>query len=67
MATIEKTAATQHQLDTEEVMRLVFEGKRVTDPDLRIRIQERADQVRREMFDKHGLTNIAAELTDADE
>jgi hypothetical protein len=59
--------ATQEEADSQEVARLVSEGKRVTDPDLRRRIEERAEQVRREMFAKHGVTNIAAELTDPDE
>jgi hypothetical protein len=48
--------------DLEEVWRLVCEGKRVTDPALRKRIHERAERVRRESFEKHGLTNIAVEL-----
>jgi hypothetical protein len=39
----------------------------VTDPDLRRRIQERAEQVRQEMFAMHGVTNITAEQTDPDE
>jgi hypothetical protein len=58
---------TQEEADSHEVARLVSEGKRVTDPDLRRRIQERAEQVRKEMFARHGVTNIAAELTDPDE
>ena len=56
---------TQTQTDepiVAEVMRLVAEGKKVTDPDLRRRIQERADRVRREMLETHGLTNIAVDL-----
>jgi hypothetical protein len=48
--------------DMEEVMRLIGEGKRVTDPALLKRIHDRAEAVRREMFEKHGLTNIAVEL-----
>jgi len=66
MATVDKPL-TQEEADSREVARLVSEGKRVTDPDLRRRIQERAEEVRREMFAKHGVTNIAAELTDPDE
>jgi hypothetical protein len=58
---------TQEEADSREVARLVSEGKRVTDPDLRRRIQERAEQVRKEMFANHGMTNVAAELTDPDE
>jgi hypothetical protein len=66
MASVEKRL-TQEDADSQEVARLVSEGKRVTDPDLRRRVQERAEQVRKEMLAKHGVTNIAAELTDADE
>jgi hypothetical protein len=58
---------TQEEADSQEVARLVSEGKRVTDPDLRRRVEERAEQVRREMLARHGVTNIAAELTDPDE
>jgi hypothetical protein len=57
----------QAEADAEEVMRLVSEGKRVTDPELRRRIDERADAIRRQMLQTHGLTNIAAELTVRDE
>jgi hypothetical protein len=66
MAVVDESP-TQEEADSHEVARLVSEGKRVTDPDLRWRIQERAEQVRKEMFAKHGVTNIAAELTDPDE
>ena len=52
----------QEKADRQEVMRLVSGGKRVTDPELRKRIHERADEVRRVMFEKHGLTNIAVDL-----
>jgi hypothetical protein len=66
MAIVDKSP-NQEEADSQEVARLVSEGKRVTDPDLRRRIEERAEQVRREMFAKHGVTNIAGDLTDADE
>ena len=46
----------------EQVRRLIAEGKRVTDPALRQRVHERSEQVRRAMFEKHGITNIAADL-----
>ncbi len=63
MPTVEKPPAVdQVEADRKEIDRLFSEGTRVTDPDLRRRIQERADRVRQEMFEKHGLTNIAAEL-----
>ena len=66
MATVDKPL-TEQEADSREVARLVSEGKRVTDPELRRRIHERAEQARREMMIKHGITNIAAELTDPDE
>ena len=48
--------------DLEEVCRLIPEGKPVTDPTLLKRIYERAEQVRRTMLEKHGMTNIAVDL-----
>jgi hypothetical protein len=48
--------------DLEEVCRIVAEGKRVTDPELLKRIYARSEEVRREMFEKHGITNIAVDL-----
>jgi hypothetical protein len=54
--------ATEEMADREEVCRLIAQGKRVTDPALRQRIFERSEQVRREMLEKHGLTNIAVDL-----
>jgi hypothetical protein len=48
--------------DIEEVCRLLSEGKRVTDPELLRRIHERAEQVRCDMLQKHGQTNIAVDL-----
>jgi hypothetical protein len=63
MQTIETLSALdQEQADRREVMRLVSKGERVTDPELRRRIHERADEVRRVMFEKHGLTNMAVDL-----
>jgi len=50
------------EADMEEVCRLVSEGKRVTDPDLRRRIFERSDAIRREMLARNGLTNVAVDL-----
>ncbi len=62
MKTIDSPPATQEQADRREVMSLVSEGKRVTDPELRRRIHERADEVRRVMVERHGLTNMAVDL-----
>jgi hypothetical protein len=54
--------ATEEMADREEVCRLIAQGKRETDPALRQRIFERSEHVRREMLEKHGLTNIAVDL-----
>jgi hypothetical protein len=48
--------------DIAEVVRLVAEGKRVTDPELLRRIRQRSDALRREMLRTQGLTNIAVDL-----
>ncbi len=50
------------QADLEQVCRLVAEGKRVTDPDLLKRIRGRSEQATREVFEKHGILNVAVEL-----
>jgi hypothetical protein len=62
MATVERSPATQEQADREEVMRLVSQGKRVTDPELRRRITERGDAARRVMLERHGVRDVAIEL-----
>jgi hypothetical protein len=64
MATVEKpsTISPEEMADMQEVCRLISEGKRVTDPALLKRIHERSEEVRREMFEKHGVTNIAVDL-----
>src|SRR4051794_36102122 len=41
MASVESSSPAQEQADMEEVCRLAAEGKKVTDPDLLKRIQER--------------------------
>jgi hypothetical protein len=41
----------QVEADVAEVVRLVSEGKRVTDPELLRRIRERSDALRREMME----------------
>jgi hypothetical protein len=50
------------QADLEEVCRLIAEGKKITDPGLLKRIQERSDQATEEVFEKHGLLNVAVDL-----
>jgi hypothetical protein len=63
MSTSEIPPATdQEQADMDEVMRLVSEGKRVTDPELCRRVRERADKVRKVMLQRFGVTDIAVEL-----
>jgi hypothetical protein len=52
----------QERADAEEVMRLVAERKRVTDPELIRRVQERAEKVRREIVEKHGVVEWAVDL-----
>ncbi len=59
MATIDKPSP---QTDLEEVCRLIAEGKKVTDPDLLKRIQERSEQATRAVFEKHGLLDVAVDL-----
>ena len=53
---------TQEQADREEIIRLVAEGKRVTDPELRRRITGRADRVREEIVNQHGLVDWAVPM-----
>ncbi len=60
MKTIE--ALNQAQADSAEVCRLLTEGKRVTDPELRRRISERAQKVRQEIFGKHGIVDWAVDM-----
>ena len=50
------------EADLEEVCRLIAQGGKVTDPDLLKRIQERSEQATREVFEKHGLLNVAVDL-----
>jgi hypothetical protein len=62
MSTIDRSQAAQEQADAEEVMRLVAEGKRVTDPELLRRVQERAERVRRQIVERHGIVEWAVDL-----
>jgi hypothetical protein len=64
LATVEAPSAipADEMADMEEVCRLISEGKPVTDPALLKRIHKRAEQVRRAMLEKHGVTNIAVDL-----
>jgi hypothetical protein len=64
MANVERPSAIppEEMADREAICRLISQGQRVTDPALLKRIHERSEQVRREMFEKHGITNIAVDL-----
>ena len=52
----------QAEADLTEVVRLVVEGKRVTDPELLRRIRQRSDGLRGEMLKTQGLTDVAVNL-----
>jgi len=52
----------QAEADADEVMRLVSEGKRVTDPELICRVSERAAKVRQAIFEKHGSVEWAVDM-----
>ena len=52
----------QEEADSQEVARLVADGKRVTDPQLRRRVTERAEKVRQAIFEKHGVVEWAVEM-----
>jgi hypothetical protein len=59
MATVAKSSP---EGDLEEVCRLIAEGGKITDPELLKRVRERSDQAAREVFEKHGLLNVAVDL-----
>lgn len=52
----------QAQADLEEVCRLLSEGKRVTDPELHLRIEERADAASAEDLRLFGVRDIGVEI-----
>ena len=62
MTIIESTPATQERADMTEVLRLVSEGKRVTDPELRRRVAERSEAVQRQIRDRFGVVEWAVDL-----
>ncbi len=62
MATDLKPAVTQEQADSQEVARLIAGGKRVSDPELRRRIRARAERVRQEILEKHGVVEWAVDM-----
>jgi hypothetical protein len=53
---------TQEQADSQEVARLIAGGKRVSDPELRRRIRARAERVRQEILEKHGVVERAVDM-----
>jgi hypothetical protein len=54
--------ATQEQADSQEVARLIAGGHKVSDPELRRRIRARAEKVRREILEKHGVVEWAVDM-----
>jgi hypothetical protein len=55
-------SATQEEADSQEVARLIAEGKKVTDPELRRRIRARAECVRQQILDEHGVVEWAVDM-----
>jgi hypothetical protein len=53
---------TQEEADSQAVARIIAEGKKVTDPELRQRIRARAEHVRQQILDKHGVVEWAVEM-----
>lgn len=49
------------QSDREEIYRAVRERRR-PDPDVAKRVHERAEKVRQEIFEKHGVLDVAVDL-----
>ena len=62
MASDLKPRATQEKEDSQEVARLIAEGKKVTDPELRRRIRARAEHVRQQILEKHGVVEWAVDM-----
>ncbi len=62
MATDLKPPATQEQADSQEVDRLIAGGKKVSDPELRRRIRARAEKVRQEILEKHGVVEWSVDM-----
>lgn len=62
LATDLKPPVTQDQSDSQEVARLIARGQRVSDPELRRRIRERAQRVREEILEKHDVVEWAVDM-----
>jgi hypothetical protein len=56
------TDDTQALADLEEVCRLISEGKKVTDPDLISRIEEQAQEARREDMRIFGVREVGVDI-----
>jgi hypothetical protein len=52
----------QAHADLEEVCRLVSEGRAITDPELRRRIETRADAARAEALRLYGVQQVAVDI-----
>jgi hypothetical protein len=61
MSTVEKPL-TQAEVDSKEVARLVAEGRKVTDPELRRGIRERSEAIQRQIYEKHGVVDWAVDM-----
>lgn len=60
MSTTETAPAVDPALaDAREVLRIVGEGQRVTDPELIERVHREAMRIRRRVFEEHGLLDVA--------
>jgi hypothetical protein len=62
VATNLKLPAAQEQADSQEVARLIAGGNKVSDPELRRRIGARAEKVRQEILEKHGVVEWAVDM-----
>ena len=62
VATNLKPPATQEQADSQEVARLIAGGKKVSDPEPRRRIRARAEKVRQEILEEHGVVEWAVDM-----
>jgi hypothetical protein len=57
-----KPSAPQEKADLQEVARLIAEGKKLTDPESRRRIRARAEYVRQQILDQHGVVEWSADM-----
>lgn len=48
----------QAAADADEVLRIVAEGRRVTDPELLQRVHEEARRIRQQVLERHGVLDI---------